>query len=64
MRHMHLYVRVVLTSLVSLGVVLLSFEVNLHVTSGLSALSSPYPLQCLLFAAWSRYGFQLYFPSG
>ena len=34
MRHMHLYVRVVLTSLVSLGVVLLSFEVNLHVTSG------------------------------
>ena len=34
MRHMHLYVRVGLTSLVSLGVVLLSFKVNLCVTSG------------------------------
>lgn len=34
MRHMCLYVSVGHTSLVSLGVVLLSFKVNLRVTSG------------------------------
>lgn len=34
MRHVRLYVSVGLNSLVSLGVVLLSFEVNLCVTSG------------------------------
>lgn len=33
MRHMRLYVSVGLSSLVSLGVVSLSFEANLHVTS-------------------------------